>query len=248
MKYIKKITLMAISICLLVVAVLEVKKNSESISQDAMRYMPATNRAILLDAGHGGIDPGALNKDQTVQEKDINLQITLKIRDLLESSGCLVLLTRDDDSSLYQEDGSKTTRQKYNENLKNRKKMIQESGVDAFVSIHLNALDVKSNPSHSKYKGAQTFYPQGKEDSKLLSQFIQGELKRVVDDTNNREIKPRQDIYLLKENDIPSVLIECGFLSNEQEANLLKDEKYQEKIAWAVYAGIQKYFGSNVHN
>ncbi|MGL5506462.1 MAG: N-acetylmuramoyl-L-alanine amidase CwlD [Paraclostridium sp.] len=244
MKYIKKITLMAVAICILTVAVLEVKKNS----QDVITYMPVTNKVILLDAGHGGIDPGALNKDKTVLEKDVNLQITLKLRDLLESSGCLVLLTRDDDSSLYEESGDKTTRQKYNENLKNRKKIIQESGVDAFVSIHLNALDVKSNPSHSKYKGAQTFYPQGKEDSKLLSTFIQEELKRVVDNTNNREIKPREDIYLLKENEIPSVLIECGFLSNEQEANLLKDEKYQEKIAWSIYAGIQKYFGANVHN
>lgn len=244
MKYIKKITLITITICLLVVAVLEVKKNS----QDVMTYMPVTNKVILLDAGHGGIDPGALNKDETVLEKDINLQITMKLRELLESSGCLVLLTRDDDSSLYEEDGSKTTRQKYNENLKNRKKIIKESGVDAFVSIHLNALDIKTNPSHSKYKGAQTFYPQGKENSKLLSTFIQDELKRVVDKTNNREIKPREDIYLLKENEIPSVLIECGFLSNEQEASLLKDEKYQEKIAWAIYAGIQKYFGSNLHN
>lgn len=244
MRYIKKITLITIAICLLTVAVLEVKKNS----QDVMTYMPVTNKVILLDAGHGGIDPGAINKDETVLEKDVNLQITMKLRDLLESSGCLVLLTRDDDSSLYEEDGSKTTRQKYNENLKNRKRIIKESGVDAFVSIHLNALDVKNNPSHSKYKGAQTFYPQGKEESKLLSTFIQDELKRVVDNTNNREIKPREDIYLLKENEIPSVLIECGFLSNEQEANLLKDEKYQEKIAWSIYAGIQKYFGSNIHN
>ncbi|MDT8012314.1 N-acetylmuramoyl-L-alanine amidase CwlD [Clostridium perfringens] len=204
--------------------------------------MPVTNKVILLDAGHGGIDPGALSDDESVEEKDINLQITLKLRELLESSGCLVLLTREDDVSLYEESPDKTTREKYNENLKNRKKMIEESGVDAFVSVHLNKFE------QSKYYGAQTFYPQGQDDSKLLSKFIQDELKRVVDETNQREVKPSNDIYLLKDNKIPSVLIECGFLSNEKESKLLNDEKYQEKVAWAIYAGIQKYFGTNVHN
>lgn len=224
--------------CFLCIFIFEVNKNSKYV----MSYMPITNKVILLDAGHGGIDPGATNEDKSILEKDINLQITLKLRELLESSGCLVLLTREEDTSLYEEEAGKTTRQKYNENLKNRRKMIEESGVDAFVSIHLNKFE------QSKYYGAQTFYPEGQNDSKLLSQFIQDELKRVVDKTNQRKIKPSKDIYLLKENKIPSVLIECGFLSNEKESKLLNDEKYQEKVAWAIYAGIQKYFGSNVHN
>lgn len=238
MKYIKHVSLVGVVLCLLSIIIFEVKKNS----QEVLSYMPTTNKVIMLDAGHGGIDPGALNKDKTILEKDINLQITLKLRELLESSGCLVLLTREEDISLYEDDSKKTTRQKYNENLKNRKKLIDESSADAFISIHLNAFE------QSKYYGAQTFYPKGQDDSKLLSTFIQDELKRVVDKGNNREVKPRDDIYLLKDNEIPSVLIECGFLSNEKEAGLLKDEKYQEKIAWAIYAGIQKYFGSNVHN
>lgn len=238
MKYIKHVSLIGALLCFLAIFIFEVKKNS----QDVLTYMPVTNKVILLDAGHGGIDPGALSDDESVEEKDINLQITLKLRELLESSGCLVLLTREDDVSLYEESPHKTTRQKYNENLKNRKKMIEESGVDAFVSVHLNKFE------QSKYYGAQTFYPQGQDDSKLLSKFIQDELKRVVDETNQREVKPSNDIYLLKDNKIPSVLIECGFLSNEKESKLLNDEKYQEKVAWAIYAGIQKYFGTNVHN
>ncbi|MPN26530.1 Germination-specific N-acetylmuramoyl-L-alanine amidase [bioreactor metagenome] len=146
---------------------------------------------------------------------------------------------------MYQEDGNKTTRQKYNENLKNRKKIIDESNADMFVSIHMNAL---TGNGASKYYGAQTFYPKGKEESVQLSKYIQQELKRVVDKTNNREIKPRDDIYLLKENKIPSVLIECGFLSNEKEAKMLTDEKYQEKIAWSIYVGVQKYFSENMNN
>ena len=83
------------------------------------------------------------------------------------------------------------------------------------------------------------------DDSKVLAKSIQDELKRVVDDSNNRVIKPRNNLYLLKNCKMPSVLIECGFLSNEKEAELLNDEKYQEKIAWSIYAGIQKYFGED---
>ena len=237
-KYIKHIIFSIIALLLVIVSIFEIK----DVSKDVIKYMPVTNKTIILDAGHGGIDPGALTKDKNTAEKDVNLIIALKIRELLEASGALVILTREEDVSLYEESGDKTIRQKYNENLKNRKKIIQESNADMFVSIHLNAFE------QSKYYGAQTFYPKGKEDSIGLSKYIQGELKRVVDKTNNREVKARDDIYLLKENEIPSVLIECGFLSNEKEAKLLVDEKYQEKLAWSIYVGIQKYFSSNMNN
>lgn len=236
-KYIKHIIFSVITLVIVTLSIFEIK----DVSGDVMEYMPVTNKTIILDAGHGGIDPGAMTKDKDTKEKDVNLSITLKIRELLEASGALVILTREDDSSLYQETGDKTIRQKYNENLKNRKKIIQESNADMFMSIHLNAFE------QSKYYGAQTFYPKGKEESVQLSKYIQDELKRVVDKTNNREIKPRDDIYLLKENEIPSVLIECGFLSNDKEAKLLVDEKYQEKIAWSTYVGIQKYFSENMN-
>lgn len=229
-----------ISIAIIVTSLLIVKvKNA---SADVMEYMPVANKTIVLDAGHGGIDPGAMNKDKTILEKDVNLEITKKLRDLLESSGATVIMTRDRDVSLYQEDGNKTTRQKYNENLKNRKKIINESNADIFVSIHLNAFE------QSKYYGAQTFYPKGKDDGKELAQFIQDELKRVVDQDNDRKIKPRDDIYLLKNATMPSVLIECGFLSNEKESQLLADSKYQDKIAWAIYVGIQKYLTGIAEN
>ena len=237
-KYIKHIIFSIIALLLVIISIFEI----ENVSDDVMKYMPVTNKTIILDAGHGGIDPGALTKDKNTSEKDVNLIIALKIRELLQASGALVILTREEDVSLYEENGDKTIRQKYNENLKNRKKIIQESNADMFVSIHLNAFE------QSKYYGAQTFYPKGKEDSIGLSKYIQGELKRVVDKTNNREVKARDDIYLLKENEIPSVLIECGFLSNEKESKLLVDEKYQEKLAWSIYVGIQKYFSSNMNN
>ena len=204
--------------------------------------MPITNKTIIVDAGHGGIDPGSMTDDQSVKEKDVNLKITKKVKELLEASGAMVILTRNDDTSLYTEQVGKTIRQKYNENLKNRKKIIQESSADMFISIHLNKFQ------ESKYYGAQTFYPAGKEDDKQLATYIQGELKRVVDKTNNRKIKSTNDIYLIKDNEIPSTLIECGFLSNDKEAKLLNDEEYQDQIAWAIYVGIQKYFSGTEQN
>ena len=128
-----------ISVAIIVTSLLIVKvKNA---SADVMEYMPVSNKIVVLDAGHGGIDPGAMNKDKTILEKDINLEITKKLRDLIEASGGTVIMTRDKDVSLYEEDENKTTRQKYNENLRNRKKMIDESQADIFVSIHRNAFE-----------------------------------------------------------------------------------------------------------
>lgn len=148
-KYIKYYIFSGILLVLSLVLISEIK----NVSEEAMKYTPITNKTIILDAGHGGIDPGALTKDHSTNEKEVNLAITQKLRELIESSGGLVILTREDDSSLYKEEGNKTIRQKYNENLKNRKKIIDESEADMFVSIHLNAFE------QSKYYGAQTFYP-----------------------------------------------------------------------------------------
>ena len=237
-KLTKKIIFGIISLVIVIVSVIEVKTASEEV----IKIMPITNKTIIVDAGHGGIDPGSMTDDQSVKEKDVNLKITKKVKELLEASGAMVILTRNDDTSLYTEQVGKTIRQKYNENLKNRKKIIQESYADMFISIHLNKFQ------ESKYYGAQTFYPAGKEDDKQLATYIQGELKRVVDKTNNRKIKSTNDIYLIKDNEIPSTLIECGFLSNDKEAKLLNDEEYQDRIAWSIYVGIQKYFSETEQN
>ena len=237
-KLTKKIIFGIISLVIVTVSVIEVKTASEEV----IKIMPITNKTIIVDAGHGGIDPGSMTDDQSVKEKDVNLKITKKVKELLEASGAMVILTRNDDTSLYTEEAGKTIRQKYNENLKNRKKIIQESSADMFISIHLNKFQ------ESKYYGAQTFYPAGKEDDKQLATYIQGELKRVVDKTNNRKIKSTNDIYLIKDNEIPSTLIECGFLSNDKEAKLLNDEEYQDRIAWSIYVGIQKYFSETEQN
>lgn len=195
--------------------------------------LPTTNKVIVVDAGHGGVDGGAVGKSG-VLESHVNLEIALRLRKLLEQSGALVILTRDADIGLYSDSGR--IRDKKNEDLKNRKKIMDESDADIFVSIHLNSFP------QTQYYGAQTFYPKNSEKSKLLAEFIQEELIRVLNNGNARQSKLKSDVYLMQECSIPVVLVECGFLSNPMEERLLQEAKYQEKVAWSIYIGILRYF------
>lgn len=197
-------------------------------------YLPITNKVIGIDPGHGGVDPGAVSKGG-IKEDDINLKIALKLKRFVEHSGGVAILTRNIDEGLYTEN-SKTLREMKNEDLKRRKEIIDQSDCDIFVTIHLNSF------TQHKYYGAQTFYNEELEESKKLAYIIQDELKNILDKENNRQPSHRDDVYLLKEAKIPSVLIEAGFLSNPEEERLLNTSEYQEKIAWSIYAGIMKYF------
>ncbi len=197
-------------------------------------YLPIIDKVIAVDAGHGGFDPGAVGKSGE-NEDDINLKIVLKLKKLIEQSGGIVVLTRDEDKGLITEK-SKTYRQKKNEDLRNRRILINDSDVDIFVSIHLNSFPMSS------CSGAQTFYKDGCEKSKLLADIIQKELKNIIDNHNNRLPQSRRSIYIIREVKAPSVLVECGFLSNSREEKLLNTPQYQEKIAWSIYIGLMKYF------
>lgn len=197
-------------------------------------YKESLNKVIVVDAGHGGIDGGAVSKNEA-RESDMNLRIALKVRELLEQNGAIVLLTRDQDVGLYSDTG--TIRKKKNEDLRERKKMVDESQSDLFISIHMNSF-----PQQPTCSGAQTFYPKNCENSKKIANYIQEELIRVLDNKNKRKSKEKNDIYLLKKCSIPTVLVECGFLTNPKEERLLKDETYQEKVAWGIYIGILRYF------
>ena len=197
-------------------------------------YLPITNKIIGIDPGHGGVDPGAVSKNG-VKEDEINLKIALKLKRFIEHSGGIAILTRDKDIGLYS-DKSTTLRQMKNEDLKNRKALIEAAECDIFLTIHLNSF------TKSKYYGSQTFYSEVVPDSKKLAYIIQDELKNVLDKENMRVPSFRDDVYLITEIGIPSVLIEAGFLSNSDEERLLTTSEYQEKIAWSIYAGIMKYF------
>lgn len=196
-------------------------------------YLPITNRIIGIDPGHGGVDPGAVSKNG-VLEDNINLAIGLKLKRLIEQSGGIAIMTREEDVGLYTEK-SKSLREKKTEDLLNRKKLIEEAGCEVFVSIHMNSF------TNSKYSGAQTFYYDGNPENERLATIIQDELRAVLDKDNRRVAAKRDDVYLIKELEIPSVLVEAGFLSNPEEERLLQTEEYQEKIAWAIYVGIMKY-------
>jgi N-acetylmuramoyl-L-alanine amidase len=203
-------------------------------SQDAIRTaaIPIKNMVVYIDAGHGGRDSGAIGFSGK-EEDSINLKIGLKLRRLIEQAGGVALMIREDDTGLYDE--TKRTGRKL-EDLQNRQKLFSESEADIILSIHLNSFP------QNQYYGAQTFYKEGDTNSRKLAEYIQEELLLVMDGGNNRKIKPKSDIYIFKGNNITGALVECGFLSNPEEEQLLTQDHYQERLAWSIFSGLVKYF------
>lgn len=196
--------------------------------------LPCNGKTIVLDAGHGEPDGGAVG-NSGVREQELNLKISKLVQNLLEQSGMDVIVTRKDEQGIY--DSGSTIKQKKRSDMLNREKLMNESKADLFVSIHMNKF------TDSKYSGPQVFYSPNNEESKMLAELLQKELISVLLPSSEREIKrATSDIYLLKKAQVPAVLIECGFLSNAAEENKLIDAEYQKEIAWAVYSGIVKYF------
>lgn len=170
-----------------------------------------------------------------VSEADINLKIVLKLQQLLEQSGTEVILTRSDENAIYDLD-KKTLRDKKNSDIKNRVKIGNNSSADIFVSIHLNKIP------QSQYSGWQTFFKDGNEDSKKLATSIQNNLNEAMQKENKREPLKINNIYIIKKVEIPTTIVECGFLSNPEEEKLLQQDEYQDKLAWGIYNGIMQYF------
>lgn len=191
-------------------------------------------KTILIDPGHGGIDGGAESKNGTI-EKDINLKISLELKKVLLRNKFNVIMTREEDKGLYTENG--TIRKKKIEDLNNRCKMKEESGCDLFISIHQNLFP------QSQYYGAQIWYSKN-EESKRLAHIIQESLKMDFKDNNKREEKPALDAYkiLRSGKDVPSVIVECGFLSNPSEERKLKDETYQKQLAESIGKAIVEFY------
>ncbi len=184
-----------------------------------------SNKTIGIDPGHGGIDPGTVSKNG-VGEAEINLKIGLKLKDIIQSNGGKAILTRKNKNAL-----SDIKR----EDLEKRKEVIEQGKCDIFLTIHLNSF------TDPRYYGAQVFYKKDSQESMILADCIQEELRKILDENNTRVPQERDDVYLLRELDMPAVLIECGFLSNEQEEKLLQTDSYQEKIAQGIYNGVIKF-------
>lgn len=210
-------------------------KNKESMPKHS------DAKTVILDAGHGGEDGGAVGIDGIV-EKDINLSITLKLKDLLETSGYNVILTRDRDISIYDED-AESLRSKKRSDLRNRAKIIDDNSNDEktiFVSIHQNKFP---NP---KYFGTQIFYSKNDLKSEELANSVKNSVVNLIQPENKRAIKPAdKKIFLLHNAKIPAIVVECGFLSNNEEAKKLGDEEYQGQMAFSIYCGLLEFFINN---
>nr|WP_307991212.1 N-acetylmuramoyl-L-alanine amidase CwlD [uncultured Niameybacter sp.] len=193
--------------------------------------LSTASKVIVIDPGHGGFDPGKTGISGT-KEDEINLQIAFKLKSYLEQSGATVIMTRTDDEKLKGEKGNTHKRRDMNY----RKQVIQESNADILVSIHQNAF------TQPQVKGAQVFYYQDSEKAKLLASCVQKSIKQYADSDNKRQIKSSKDYYILKISQMPGVIIECGFLTNLEEEKKLASNSYQDKMAWAIYAGLVQYF------
>lgn len=195
---------------------------------------PAEEKPIIvLDAGHGGLDSGAVGKNGTL-EKDVNLSVVLDLRDMLEISGFEVVLTRDEDISIYDPGIEGIRNQKLND-MDNRLEIIQSYPDSIFLCIHQN------NFTDPQYFGGQMFYNNNNPDNRLLAQIMQ---RRFADlqPGNDREIKlSGNELFLLKSNKNPSLMIECGFLSNPDEEQKLATKEYQQKVAFTIYGGVMEY-------
>lgn len=193
-----------------------------------------TGMVIGIDAGHGGVDGGAISKNGAI-EKDLNLAIALHLRDYLQEAGVIVVLTREADYDLAN-DGTKSYSKRKTEDLLERVALLKEAKVEMVISIHMNSV-----PS-SRWYGAQSFYDKdASEDSKLLAHAIQQQIKKYLENTT-RESKDVEGIYLLHQmNEVPTALVEVGFLSNEAEAKHLVDSAYQRQVAASIYTGILQY-------
>ena len=192
------------------------------------------NKVIVIDPGHGGIDGGAKSENGVI-EKDINLSISLKTKAALESKGYKVIMTRSEDVGLYT-DGKKV-REKKIEDLGNRVKIKKENKCDAFISIHQNMFPQKN------CKGAQV-WSANNEPSQKLGKIIQQKFKEEVDQNNKRKAKVAKKEYKILNDGYEgaSVIVECGFLSNPEECELLGKEDYQNKIANTLANAIDEYF------
>ncbi len=193
------------------------------------------NRAcIVLDAGHGGFDPGKVGITGQ-KEAEINLKIAKKVRTYLEANDVQVIMTRETDEGLYDE----AAENKKVQDMKRRIEIMEGAGALAVVSIHQNSY------GEEYVNGAQVFYHEESKEGQELAMLLQESLRSRLNPENHRQIKANDSYYLLKKTSVPTVIVECGFLSNYKEAALLETEEYQDRVAWAVSMGILQFINKN---
>ena len=223
-----KLTLSIVSAFVLLAVCARVTEHALPASAPA-----AEKPVIVLDAGHGGLDSGAVGKSGLL-EKDVNLSIVLGLRDMLEMSGFEVVLTRDEDISIY-DAGTEGIRNQKLSDMDNRLEIVQSHPDSIFLCIHQN------NYTDPQYFGGQMFYNNNNPNNRTLAQIMQNRFA-ILQEGNDREIKLSGDeLFLLKSNPNPSLMIECGFLSNPEEEAKLSTWEYQQKVAFTIYGGLMEY-------
>jgi N-acetylmuramoyl-L-alanine amidase len=219
--------------CIVLLTLLAVAAIRRETLQTAARLETApTAPRILLDPGHGGEDGGAVGVDGTV-EKDINLSLTRKLEIFLRVMGYRVSMTRTTDTAVYDKT-AQTLREKKSSDIHNRFAMMESLGANAlFLSIHQN------NFSQESSKGTQVFYSANHPQSEIYAKAVQSEVVRLLQPNNTRQVKASgTSIFLLYRAKIPAILVECGFLSNWEDVKKLKQEGYQNEMAFAIACGL----------
>lgn len=191
------------------------------------------NPVVAIDIGHGGNDPGKVGVDGSL-EKDINLQIAKRLKTYLESSDVEVVMTRDNDTGLYNASDSN----KKMADMRKRCEIINEATPDLVISIHQNSYHQEA------ISGGQVFYYKSSEKGKQLAEIIQKRFDYVLGEENRRIAKANDNYYLLLHVKQPIVIVECGFLSNWNESAKLNSEEYQDKLAWTIHMGVMEFLNS----
>lgn len=193
-------------------------------------HVAIERKTVVIDAGHGGSDPGKIGINQA-KEKDINLQIALRVRTLLEQNDVEVVMTRETDDGLYDEGASN----KKVQDMKRRIDTIAKADAPLTVSIHQNSY------GDERICGAQVFYYTSSEEGRKAALIMQEQLAKGLDPSNKRQAKANDTYYLLKKSPTPAIIVECGFLSNYEEAGRLMQQDYQEQVAFQITMGILRY-------
>ena len=207
--------------------------SSQAGKMAAVNNVPSVGKkrpVVVIDAGHGGNDPGKIGIDGSL-EKDINLQIAMKLKKYLEASDVDVVLTRDNDNGLY---SVKDNRKKMADMTK-RCEIINKTKPALTVSIHQNSYH------QEEISGGQVFYYKKSEKGKKLAEIIQDRFDFLLGEKNTGLAKPNDNYYLLLHVRTPIVIVECGFLTNKKESALLNTEDYQDRVAWTIHMGIMRY-------
>lgn len=204
---------------------------------DVPIFSNSNSKVIVLDAGHGDPDGGAVGATGTV-ESELNLAVAKKIKRRLEKKKFTVIMTREDENGIHS-DKVQSIREKKREDMHRRLEIANGSDADLFISIHMNMFQ------DGKYRGAEALYSDKFENSMLLAELIQAELVAIDPENQTRTAKKADGtIFLMKNAELPAVLVECGFISNPEEEALLKTDAYQNKIADAIVGGIEEYYRS----